>query len=108
MSTVYRQRFVAFHAEVAGEIDYVVPAGFRAVLRDVWFAAKPSGGESTTAIFNAVGGYLWVQDWPSATAAFFFWQGRQVFEEGEAIRLYVNGIATPIDGQASGYLLSLP
>jgi hypothetical protein len=106
VASVYSTRFFAGH-NVVGGIGYVVPPGFVAVLRDVWVAERPSLPTDSVGLFNAAGGYLWYVEFEAGTSAFFFWQGRQVFEAGEEIQCIVTSI-TGVDVQASGYLLSLP
>jgi len=106
MGTVYSQRFVAVQAATSDEV-YTVPAGVRAILRDVWAAENPSTPGDTFAIENTAGGFIYVVIFAGAQAETYFWQGRQVFEPGETIRFHVISIVG-MDVTASGYLLSLP
>ena len=105
MARVYSTRFIS-EAGVTAFADYTVPAGFRAVLRDVWVYA---GSQITTVdfqLFSGTGAVMWSIGNPPLNPAFWFWQGRQVYEEGEAIGFQVH--AGNVDYSASGYLLDLP
>lgn len=100
---VYSVRFFAEHG-LNGTVTYTVPAGFKAVLRDL--DAYNGGGVISTSVFleGNNGQSIW-SDSSSAQAKVSQWRGRQVIEPGETITLTTTGAW---DITVSGYLLSLP
>jgi hypothetical protein len=105
-STVYSVRFISdYAAPVSG--TYVVPAGFRAIVRDV-DAYNAPGGASEDYVFVGVleiGGAFMYQHF--GDAGWVGWRGRQVVNEGETIQ--VGGNTESVQSiQVSGYLLTLP
>jgi hypothetical protein len=106
VADVYSTNFLDLHAAALG-IGYEVPAGFKAIVRDidVFFTALavinlniigPSGG--TFAYFSYI---------PSGSA-FQDWRGRQVFSPGDVIGVTGTIDAGSFDLRMSGYLLTLP
>lgn len=106
---VYSTRFIAQELVTGSLIaDYVVPDGFRAIVREL-----------TTVTFATAGSEVWwnIKDLitfmvqaPAATItarAAATWSGRLVLEPGETLRAVCNS-NPPADVSASGYLLSLP
>lgn len=104
---VYSTQFID-DTILGGHSDtYVVPTGFRAVVRDV------SGVFSTTGTFTASvatdvdGDTFQFQGYVPNTGGPFHWEGHAVANDGQGITFTVNGTgaATVV---VSGYLLSAP
>lgn len=103
---VYSVRFISdYAATVSG--SYTVPAGYRAIVRDV-DAYNAPGGADTDYVFvyvNEVGGAFMYQHF--AGVPWVGWRGRQVVNEGETIT--VGGNSESLQSiMVSGYLLTLP
>jgi hypothetical protein len=110
MASVYSTRFL-FAALSDGETaTYVVPAGFRAVLRETTVAQVDAGAGSLAnwILFNT-GGLGVIFHYSALTGAnsseLFSW--RLVFEVGESI-VVRNDDVPDLHVTASGYLLTLP
>ena len=84
-----------------------MPAGFVAVLRDVWVYLGNSAFLTSWYLQSGTGAKMWAAEAPPLSPQFWFWQGRQVYEAGETIELVNNG-SSDVDASASGYLLTLP
>lgn len=105
MASVYSTRFFSV-AGATGATGFLVPAGFRAVLRDVWVYVGSEPLPTEVILVSGTGAKMWVTTTSPLSPMFYFWQGRQVYEAGEFIQMFV----TPgnADLSASGYLLTLP
>jgi hypothetical protein len=100
---LYSERFIAITGLV-GAIGYTVPAGYRAIVRDV-DAYWGGGGSVQVYLHSAAGGTIW-SDGNSGPSGFYFsWRGRQVFYVGETITVEATD---PTDMTVSGYLLIGP
>lgn len=105
-SPVYSTQFIA-RAGLNVNVGYTVPAGYRAVLRDVDVACATGSGD--TRIFfleNPQGGLVWVAIANPESYVSFQWRGRQVYNPGEIITF--NPAEGAWDVMGSGYLLTLP
>ena len=102
---VYSTRFFNGIDSVSGA-NYVVPAGFRAVLRDFWVVGTTLNVNDVVAL-RVAGARVWAQIFTAAQLQYYFWQGRQVAEAGESIGVDVTSLAG-LDYSCSGYLLTLP
>jgi hypothetical protein len=101
---VYSQRFIQ-EAGLNGSSSYVVPAGFKAVLRDL-DVYNGAGGTASVFLQGALGQAIWVHRWALGDGASpQDWHGRQVLETGESVTIRTD---VPMDVTLSGYLLSLP
>lgn len=102
---VYSQQLVQQH-NLTGDIAYVVPAGYRLVIRDIaWWV---DNGGLTGAFFFAFGSSGGTFVWFTVdvdTTVMHHEEGRYVFEPGETVTFHAD-IAS--DLLVSGYLLSLP
>jgi hypothetical protein len=107
MSRVYSTRFFSDPHFVATPASYVVPAGFVAVLRDVWIYLGNNATPAAWQMESGTGAVLWAAEALPFNPQFWFWQGRQVYNAGDTIQVVNTGVA-PLDATASGYLLSLP
>lgn len=100
---VYSTRFIAEQGLV-GVAAYTVPAGYRAVVKQL--SLYNGGGVSvTTAIWHGSVGQALALFASNLTASDAFFVGMQVFNPGETFDITTNGAW---DVTASGYLLSLP
>jgi hypothetical protein len=105
-SPVYSTRLFEALA-LTTNVGYTVPAGVRAVLRDVDIFIGAHGTETAFAILGGMGQVIWYVDVASATTGQSFqWRGRQVFNPGDIISFVAS--ANGVDVSASGYLLTLP
>lgn len=83
---------------------YTVPAGYRAIVRDL-DAINISGGSGSLTMTIAGLAYLFVAQ-SSTYLDYHAWRGRQVVNPGETLQVSQSGINW---GYAvSGYLLTLP
>lgn len=100
MAAPYSTRFVHGAPAAPGSLVYVVPAGFRAVIRTVSFTTGGTGG--ATFWFSSAGAIIGI--WASVPAYNTInWDGRQVAMAGDDItgHVEVGGAYCVI----SGYLL---
>jgi len=99
---VYSVRVAQGHA--GSSMSYVVPAGYRFVLR---FATAFNGSALLAEDFDIVEHASLITVWqvlvPPSNSAFF--DGRVVFDEGTQVDF---NASADIDFTASGYLLTLP
>jgi hypothetical protein len=104
-ATVYSQRFLAAVFPTA-PTSFVVPAGFRAVVRDIsaYFLGDVGGGELQFAIDGVC--YFGLFVGAPNTPGGFHWEGRVIVEPAEAVA--VNVPSGNWSFAMSGYLLSLP
>lgn len=106
MAQVYSTQFVNLTSGLTSA-SFTVPAGFKAVLRDVtWFNPNTL---SFTAMFTlGPSGQVvqYVEDANPSTNQYHQWEGRVVYGPGGVI-LMETSAAGP-GGSAAGYLLSLP
>lgn len=84
---------------------YVVPSGYRAVVRDidVW-----SGGGAIiqfTVSVNAIARFYGGEFNVESVQQVMQWRGRQILQPGEELTFAATGA---LDGMISGYLLTLP
>lgn len=105
-SSVYSVRFLAQYASVLDQV-YEVPAGYRAIVRDMDAYNAPGGSPDDYV-------YVWVEEIEGAFAYQKFdgvgwvsWRGRQVINEGEHLAVG-NNSASMTMVMVSGYLLTLP
>jgi hypothetical protein len=104
---VYTQRFIAEQG-LSSTVDWPVPSGFRAVIRDVSgnFGASSPGFEIRCFIANGAAVCFFAYDAGLGLDQPFHWEGRVVAEAGELVRAQV--ITGNADVVISGYLLTLP
>jgi len=104
MARVYSQRFINV-AGFSGHAAFLVPDGFKAIVRDIDACDFTPGGATIEAGIGD-GGVFWIYTWPAEiVGGWQGWRGRVVLEPGE--QLVLNASAS-LDMVASGYLLSLP
>lgn len=91
-------------ASGAGPFTYVVPAGYRAVVRDMNFVTGLTNPSEVAAY--VVGHAYFYRDFlnPGGDISYLHWQGRVVVNDGES--LVVTLSAGPVDCYVCGYLLS--
>lgn len=102
---VYSTRFMAAVFPTA-PTDYVVPTGFRAVVRDIsaYWLGDVGGGALQGAIDGVA--YFMYFIGTAGVPGGYHWEGRVVADEGETVAINV-----PMGNWSftvSGYLLSLP
>lgn len=110
MANVYSTLLMAWRAVSAGTNTYTVPAGFRAVVRDI--VATPMAGSVGSGLFgfdvhDHDGHIFFARLTPAAfVGGTFHWEGRQIVDAGGQIiaSAYDDGW----DFRISGYLLTLP
>lgn len=103
MASVYSVQFAALQG-LNGTHTLTVPAGFKAVLRDL--DAYNGGGASSTDLFLiGSAGQTIFNDSSALQPKNSQWRGRQVLEELETWALRTTGAW---DVTVSGYLLTLP
>jgi hypothetical protein len=102
MALVYSARFVAgsFAAGLSGVV-YTVPAGKTAVLRDMSVFADGGAAGYAAIILTGVATLASVVTPASGPAP--SWEGRQVLNAGETIKININGGTCEV--AISGYLL---
>jgi hypothetical protein len=101
---VYSTVFFAASGTSVAE-NYTVPDGKTAVIRDFdgYFQGEDEGGQAVlTDQTNGV--YIFIQYQTSGDQS-FSWRGRQVFEEGTVIGMYLTS-SEAANGRLSGYLLT--
>lgn len=102
---VYSQRFInAVYPPAV--VQYEVPAGFRAVVRDI--VIWTIGPVSTEVAYVQIdgGAVIFQVNPPENVSATYHWSGRQVLEPGELLDFYESSEAFTCC--VSGYLLTLP
>ena len=103
---VYSTQFIALGGVTRVQI-YVVPDGFRGVLRDVDVACVTGDvDERLFYLFCPSPNLMWTATAPSSTPFFAQWRGRQVLNPGD--RITFDPQVGAWDVAASGYLLELP
>jgi hypothetical protein len=102
---LYSTRFVAVQG-FDGTLDYEVPSGFVAVLRDVdvYASVDAFSGPAHLRVLNIENGTIWLTQIDTDTSGSAQWRGRQVFNPTERIRFLTDA---PYDITASGYLLTV-
>jgi hypothetical protein len=104
--TVYSVQFISTD-NVALNPTYEVPAGYRAILRDLdaWCGGTPTS-QGIVMENLSTGALIWYEPF---TTEFQIsqWRGRQVIDEGQQVQL-TTGAGAPIHASLSGYLLTLP
>jgi len=105
VATVYSQRFLYANFPTS-PTNYVVPAGYRAVLRDV--TAYWNGDVSQGVLNIAIGGLALIYRFtgPASTPGGFQLSCRVVLEAGDTLE--IDAAAGNWGYVASGYLLTLP
>ncbi len=107
ITPVYSQRFIEVLDLANSGFTYTVPAGFRAVFKQLSVVNK-SGILGT--IFQAGGniGQTWALNAAEGLVGpyEYQWYGQQVFFPGDVVT--VNAAGDPLDITASGFLLTLP
>jgi hypothetical protein len=100
---VYSVNFLSESAST-GLKSFPVPAGFRAVIRDLDIVLEPTGG-AVLQLFGAGVG-IWIAEVGfEGSFTYYAWRGRQVVDYPSAIDVNTSDTA---DYRLSGYLLSLP
>lgn len=109
MYSVYSTLFLANNTD-SGELNYIVPDGFVAVLRDVDVYNNSFVAAELFLEDNETGQTIWRVDnnavIPDSSLGSSQWKGRQVFNPGGGF-VFVASSGT-WDVRASGYLLSAP
>lgn len=104
---VYSTRFIHSHG-LTGTVQYMVPAGVVAVVRDVDAYIGTPAGLNNLYLHGALGQTIW---WTSATigeSQYSSWRGRQVYQEGEIVEVEADvGLLDAYDVTVSGYLLTI-
>jgi hypothetical protein len=105
-STVYSNRLFQALALMASA-SFTVPAGFKAVLRDVDVFVYGSTTGQAFSIVGPIGQIIWnLNIGGPSNGSWHQWSGRQVFGPGEQV--FFEATAPGTDVTASGYLLQLP
>jgi hypothetical protein len=104
---VYSVRLIQWKG-LTGTIQYTVPAGLTAVVRDLdSFIGQPT---SIAALYfeGTAGQAIWfTNSLPGSSSSYASWRGRQVFAEGESFYLRADvGALDAYDVTVSGYLLT--
>lgn len=108
MATVYSVRlFQALGLSPGTVVAYTVPAGYRAILRDIDLYSSAGVSNSEIYIEGALGQTIFHAEVAATTQDSPQWRGRQVLYEGETISVNVGG-ASSWDVTISGYELTLP
>jgi hypothetical protein len=112
--SVYSTLFLR-EAGLTGHAVYIVPVGFRAVVRDMDFYGNNTDPESAIYVIDDVTSGTFFQHQISVSElgapSWFQWQGRQVFNPLDSFHVGVgtSGVGTSAyDIHVSGYLLALP
>jgi hypothetical protein len=106
VASVYSTRFIAT-TSVASDPTYVVPAGYRAIVRDVLVYPGVAGtGFQALLFLVGPGVVMWSAATPGSDVSMQF-EGRIIFEEGETMGLQTNYTGV-MHGYVGGYLLTLP
>lgn len=111
MGKVYSAE-LASQGSYTGTLLYLVPPGFKTVVRDILCFHNASGGSAQIVwVGNITNQDLWWATWTSSQTGFAEWQGRQVFEPGQQFEIVASDSGSPVHGvsfKVSGYLLELP
>lgn len=107
-SPVFSTEFLDFEVAGARTTTYIVPDGFRAVVRDVSGTIQGDDvGPATVYCFAGSANFFSVQ-LPAQRGRAFHWDGRVVIAEGATIIVTTDADSAQFDVHVSGYLLSLP
>ena len=101
---VYSTRFWGSRKATSGP-SFTVPSGFTAVARDLWVAGGSINAGELFDFTGSSGQTLWNGEFSTAQFQFYFWQGHQVFFEGETFGMFFSS-AAGFDVTCSGYLLT--
>lgn len=101
---VYSVTFMQI-AGLDGRHDYVVPSGFRAVVRDIDVFAHVSVAARDIHIIGQAGQTFYWFDWNTGDTSAQHWSGRVVLDPGSLLRAQSSDL---VDVTISGYLLTLP
>lgn len=104
---VYSVRFISGNIPApGGGLFYTVPAGYRAVVRDLDVAYQTTGG--STQVEFAIAGVTFFGNAQNSSALWVAvqWRGRQIANAGDQIGVGVSGDSSSV--AVSGYLLVLP
>jgi hypothetical protein len=105
MAQVYSVRLAAVFASL-GPDTFVVPAGFRWVIRDICMFLRLDMASVYQAKLTGSDGQVIAAALSSEVVdVAYHWDGRQVLEAGESFQLTAT---QPTDFTVSGYALSLP
>lgn len=101
---VFSTRFLEGRASTGA--TFTVPAGFRAVVRDVTFFNQQTLTVTSMFVLGATGAVVvfFVDNNPTADV-YHQWEGRVVYEAGDIIVASAGHI---VDFNVAGYLLTLP
>jgi hypothetical protein len=105
VATVYSTSFIQAQG-VLGSVSFVVPAQFRAIVRDI---DVYSGASAFSRTVNAVGGAgqtFWQHQYQPTDQDSQQFRGRVVLNQGETLTITVSGDVCDIT--VSGYLLTIP
>lgn len=106
-STIYSTRFGAKHdMSISDPLIFTVPAGFRAVIRDIDVYYGGLTGNTFIALLDETPQVVFWQDSVAiGESGWRSWRGRQVLLEGESCTLSADDVC---DVMVSGYLLVEP
>lgn len=106
--TVYSTQFLSNSVIGNHTESYTVPAGYRAVLRDI--SGVAIGGSAVTLIYSiaAADATVLLAQVPPQVNTPIHWEGRVVLNAGNQISVSVAGAGTASQWTISGYLLALP
>lgn len=105
LSTVYTTTFLA-EKGLTGTVDYTVPAGFVAVVRDVQAYASVTAAASIT-VRGPAGEAIYFFNWPINGQAVDYRTIRVAYTAGQKIEAVANvGPVDAVDVTVTGYLLA--
>lgn len=105
MASVYSVSFIQQQG-LLGTATYTVPAGFRAVVRDIDAYSGASLSSRTLNAIGAAGQTFWQHQWQPTDQDSQSFRGRVVIDQGDTLEISVSG--DTCDVTACGYLLTLP
>jgi hypothetical protein len=104
---VYSTRFIAETSALTSP-TFVVPAGYRAVVRSIDLYWIGGSAADTGIVLWAGLAYIFVAHATPSTEQTFQWQGRQVGNPGDTLTFFARDQPGDWGILASGYLLTLP
>jgi hypothetical protein len=104
MAALYSVRFFGIQG-LNGVASYTVPAGYRAVVRDLDVYCDNSGAGGTFFFKGPASQTIWHLSLAATATTDGQWRGRQVFNTGETFLVDAD---TNSDVTVSGYLLTAP
>lgn len=108
MANVYSDHFIVQDLVSPALVNYVVPAGFKAVVRDISAVLEAVFGEAGSLQCSA--GLVIFAKWDAAPQQrrTIHWDGRVVLNAGEQLQARADGSGFDAQVIVSGYLLTLP